>query len=120
MAIPIKSEEADGRSSFAYQDESDDVQSLLSDGARTPDPSTLRENPELRRKTLWVRVLAALGVTRATDHLPYYELQRRPKQRSRRCLGSCLRYFIAYAPLTPLFSDKSLPPPLAFSVAYSS
>ena len=106
MNVSIKPEEAEGRTSLAYQDESDDGQSLLSNDGRDvtrvemPNP---RENPVSWKKTPWVRALAALGLRRGIDDLPYYKLQERSrtahsKPRSRRCMGSCLRYFIAYVP----------------------
>ena len=103
MKVASKSDEAEGRASLDYQDESDDVQSLLSDDGRdlVAADANSRENPESRKKTPWVRMLAALGWSRPTEHLPYYALEQRgrathPKPRSRRCIGSCLRYFIAY------------------------
>jgi hypothetical protein len=106
MNISNKSEEVAGRTSLAYQDDSDDGQSLLSDDGRevaNADRINPRGASELRKKTPWGRILGAFGFRRATDHLPYYALQprgqpTRPKPRSRRRIGSCLRYFIAYVP----------------------
>jgi hypothetical protein len=109
MTASRKSDEAEGRASLNYADESDDVRSLLSeDGADfvAADAQNSNGNAATQKNSPWTRMMAALGWGHPAEHLPYYALQQRgrpahPKPRSRGCVGPCLRYFIAYAsPLT--------------------
>ena len=98
-----KADEAEGRASLAYQDESDDVRSLLSDDGRdfAAADANARENVNAQKRTPWARMMTRLGWGRPAEQLPYYALQQRgraaqTKPRSRRGIGPCLRYFIAY------------------------
>jgi hypothetical protein len=115
MDAASKADEAEGRAS--YQDESDDVRSLLSDDAAdfaTADANA-RENANTLEHTPWTRLLATLGWRRPAEQLPsYYALEQRgrvahPKPRSRRYCGPCLRYFLAYVPHTPLRTALTQP-----------
>jgi hypothetical protein len=101
MHASSKSDAVEDRSS--YQDDSDDVRSLLSEDGRdfAATDANSREKADAQKRSPWMMVMASLGWSRPAEDLPYYALQRggrseHPKPRSRRCCSPCLRYFIAY------------------------